>query len=81
VLGPLRLGGTLHHLGSFSVGGVARELDGSATMLFGVSTMYHRLAAAAEQEPDIVAALGKARLIVSGSAPQRIHPSSTRRPA
>ncbi|MGB8199169.1 MAG: AMP-binding protein, partial [Pseudonocardiaceae bacterium] len=40
VLGPLRLGGALHHLGSFSVEGVARELGGSATMLFGVPTMY-----------------------------------------
>ncbi|HEX5256991.1 MAG TPA: AMP-binding protein [Mycobacterium sp.] len=68
LLGPLRLGGTLHHLGSFSVGGVVRELSGSATMLFGVPTMYHRLAAAAEQDPDIAAALGKVRLLVSGSA-------------
>jgi malonyl-CoA/methylmalonyl-CoA synthetase len=68
VLGPLRLGGSLHHLGSFSVDGVARELGGSATMLFGVPTMYHRLAAAAEQEPHVAAALGRARLLVSGSA-------------
>ncbi|MGH3767468.1 MAG: AMP-binding protein [Pseudonocardiaceae bacterium] len=68
VLGPLRLGGALHHLGSFSVDGVARELAGTATMLFGVPTMYHRLAAAAEQDPQIAAALGRARLLVSGSA-------------
>ncbi|MBV9143060.1 MAG: acyl-CoA synthetase [Pseudonocardiales bacterium] len=68
VLGPLRLGGALHHLGSFSVEGVARALSGSATMLFGVPTMYHRLAAAAEQDPQIAAALGRARLLVSGSA-------------
>jgi malonyl-CoA/methylmalonyl-CoA synthetase len=68
VLGPLRLGGALHHLGSFSVDGVARELGGSATMLFGVPTMYHRLAAAAEQDPQVAAALGRARLLVSGSA-------------
>ncbi|MGH3706984.1 MAG: AMP-binding protein [Pseudonocardiaceae bacterium] len=68
VLGPLRLGGTLHHLGSFSVDGVARELGGAATMLFGVPTMYHRLAAAAEQDPQVAAALGQARLLVSGSA-------------
>jgi malonyl-CoA/methylmalonyl-CoA synthetase len=68
VLGPLRLGGTLHHLGSFSVEGVARELGGAATMLFGVPTMYHRLAAAAEQDPQVAAALGRARLLVSGSA-------------
>jgi len=68
VLGPLRLGGALHHLGSFSVDGVARELGGSATMLFGVPTMYHRLAAAAEQNSQVAAALGRARLLVSGSA-------------
>lgn len=68
VLGPLRLGGALHHLGSFSVGGVAHELAGAATMLFGVPTMYHRLAGAAEQDPRVAAALGRARLLVSGSA-------------
>jgi malonyl-CoA/methylmalonyl-CoA synthetase len=68
VLGPLRLGGALHHLGSFSVGGVAKELAGAATMLFGVPTMYHRLADAAEQDPQLAAALGRARLLVSGSA-------------
>ncbi len=73
VLGPLRLGGTLHHLGSFSVEGVARELarcasGDRATMLFGVPTMYHRLAAAAERDPQVAAALGRARLLVSGSA-------------
>ena len=68
VLGPLRLGGALHHLGSFSVEGVARELAGRATMLFGVPTMYHRLAAAAEQDSGVAAALGAARLLVSGSA-------------
>jgi malonyl-CoA/methylmalonyl-CoA synthetase len=68
VLGPLRLGGTLHHLGSFSVEGTARELGDRATVLFGVPTMYHRLAAAAEQDPQVAAALGRARLLVSGSA-------------
>jgi malonyl-CoA/methylmalonyl-CoA synthetase len=68
VLGPLRLGGALHHLGSFSVDGVARELAGAATMLFGVPTMYHRLAAEAERDPQVAAALGRARLLVSGSA-------------
>jgi malonyl-CoA/methylmalonyl-CoA synthetase len=68
VLGPLRLGGTLHHLGSFSPQSVAKELAGSATMLFGVPTMYHRLADAAERDPAIAQALGQARLLVSGSA-------------
>ncbi|MGH3604239.1 MAG: AMP-binding protein, partial [Pseudonocardiaceae bacterium] len=68
VLGPLRLGGAVHHLGSFSIDGVVRELGGSATMLFGVPTMYHRLAAAAECDPEVAAALSRARLLVSGSA-------------
>jgi len=68
VIGPLRLGGALHHLGSFSVEGAARELAGSATMMFGVPTMYHRLAAAAEEDSQVAAALGRARLLVSGSA-------------
>jgi malonyl-CoA/methylmalonyl-CoA synthetase len=68
VLGPLRLGGALHHVGSFSVDGIAQELGGSATMLFGVPTMYHRLAAAAERDPQVAGALGRARLLISGSA-------------
>lgn len=69
VLGPLRVGGALHHVGSFSVDRVTGELAGPATMLFGVPTMYHRLAAAAEQDRQVAAALGRARLLVSGSAP------------
>jgi malonyl-CoA/methylmalonyl-CoA synthetase len=68
VLGPLRIGAAVHHLGAFSVDGVARELAGGATMLFGVPTMYHRLAAAAERDPEIATALGRARLLISGSA-------------
>jgi malonyl-CoA/methylmalonyl-CoA synthetase len=68
VLGPLRRGGTLHHLGSFSIEAAAAELAGSATMLFGVPTMYHRLADAAEQDPSVASALAEARLLVSGSA-------------
>jgi malonyl-CoA/methylmalonyl-CoA synthetase len=68
VLGPLRRGGTLHHLGSFSVEGVTKELCGAATMLFGVPTMYHRLADAAEGDEAVADALGQARLLVSGSA-------------
>jgi malonyl-CoA/methylmalonyl-CoA synthetase len=44
-------------------------------MLFAVPTMYVRLLAAAEEDPTIAAALGSARLVVSGSAalPARIH--------
>jgi malonyl-CoA/methylmalonyl-CoA synthetase len=38
-------------------------------MLFGVPTMYRRLAEAAERDGGIAEALGRARLLVSGSAP------------
>ncbi|MPZ80242.1 MAG: AMP-binding protein [Actinophytocola sp.] len=68
VIGPLRRGGTLHHLGRFSSGGVAAELARDATMLFGVPTMYHRLAADCQADPALAAAVGSARLLVSGSA-------------
>jgi malonyl-CoA/methylmalonyl-CoA synthetase len=67
-LGPVRRGGGVHHLGRFSAEGAANALDGDATMLFAVPTMYHRLAAEAEQQPEICRALGQARLLVSGSA-------------
>lgn len=68
VLGPLRRGGALRHLGRFSVDGVARELADGGTMLFGVPTMYHRLAESLDGDPALVKALAGARLLVSGSA-------------
>ncbi|BAU82973.1 fatty-acyl-CoA synthase [Streptomyces laurentii] len=69
VIGPLRRGGELRHLGGFSVEGVAKELgDGGGTMLFGVPTMYHRIAEALPHDPALVRALAGARLLVSGSA-------------
>jgi len=67
-LGPLRLGGRVHHLGSFDPRAVAQELAGEATMLFAVPTMYHRLADVAEVAPEVAAGLRAARLLVSGSA-------------
>jgi malonyl-CoA/methylmalonyl-CoA synthetase len=69
VLGPLRTGGSLRHVGRFAPEAVCRELAGGATMLFGVPTMYHALAEAAEEDRAIAKALGGARLLVSGSAP------------
>jgi malonyl-CoA/methylmalonyl-CoA synthetase len=69
VLGPLRVGGSLRHTGRFSADAVCGELAAGATMLFGVPTMYHALAEAAEQDPAAAAALTRARLLVSGSAP------------
>jgi malonyl-CoA/methylmalonyl-CoA synthetase len=66
MLGPLRRGGGAWHLGRFDPAAVADALAGNATMLFGVPTMYHRLAA--EAEGDIARGLSAARLLVSGSA-------------
>ncbi|MER7956400.1 acyl-CoA synthetase [Streptomyces sp. NPDC096030] len=74
ILGPLRRGGSVRHLGAFSVEGVARELGaGGGTMLFGVPTMYHRIADALGDDPALVRALGGARLLVSGSAALPVH--------
>ncbi|MFI6655963.1 acyl-CoA synthetase [Streptomyces sp. NPDC050523] len=73
ILGPLRRGGSVRHLGRFSTEGVTRELNGGATMLFGVPTMYHRIAQALPQEPELAKALGRARLLVSGSAALPVH--------
>lgn len=69
VLGPLRRGGEVRHLGRFDVRGVARELSAGATMFFGVPTMYHRLAEALDDDRELAKALAGARLLVSGSAP------------
>jgi malonyl-CoA/methylmalonyl-CoA synthetase len=69
VLGPLRRGGRLVHLGRFSTEAAARALSGEGTMLFGVPTMYHRLVADAEGDAELARAIGAARLLVSGSAP------------
>ncbi len=79
VLGPLRRGGSVRHLGKFSPGGVARELGSGGTMLFGVPTMYHRLAevldgSASDAEREaLTRALSGARLLVSGSAALPVH--------
>ncbi|WP_017586056.1 acyl-CoA synthetase [Nocardiopsis ganjiahuensis] len=68
VLGPLRLGGHLVHLGRFDTAELTRALAAGATMLFGVPTMYHRLAEAVDEDPELVKELSRARLLVSGSA-------------
>ncbi|MFP8883802.1 acyl-CoA synthetase [Streptomyces mangrovi] len=86
VLGPLRRGGTLRHLGRFSPEAVAAALEEGGTMMFGVPTMYHRLAEAletgggADHEKDgeedggrLAEALRGARLLVSGSAALPLH--------
>jgi malonyl-CoA/methylmalonyl-CoA synthetase len=73
ILGPLRRGGSVRHLGRFDTEGVARELNDGATMLFGVPTMYHRIAEALPDDPELAKALGRARLLVSGSAALPVH--------
>ncbi|PGH48254.1 acyl-CoA synthetase [Streptomyces sp. Ru87] len=76
ILGPLRRGGQVRHLGRFSTGGVARELARGGTMLFGVPTMYHRIAESVTAgDRELAQALAGARLLVSGSAalPVRDH--------
>jgi malonyl-CoA/methylmalonyl-CoA synthetase len=72
VLGPLRLGGRFRHVGHFSPEAIAAELERGATMVFGVPTMYHRLADEADAQPRMAEALRRARLLVSGSAPLRV---------
>jgi malonyl-CoA/methylmalonyl-CoA synthetase len=69
VLGPLRRGGELRHLGRFDPAAAADALQNGATMLFGVPTMYHRLGREAESDAGLVDGLKRARLLVSGSAP------------
>ncbi|WNZ11772.1 acyl-CoA synthetase [Streptomyces sp. 11x1] len=73
ILGPLRRGGAVRHLGRFDTGAVAQELSSGATMLFGVPTMYHRIAETLPTDPDLAKALGRARLLVSGSAALPVH--------
>lgn len=73
ILGPLRRGGSVRHLGRFSVEGVRRELTDGATMLFGVPTMYHRIAEALPTDPGLAKALSGARILVSGSAALPVH--------
>ncbi|MFD7653052.1 acyl-CoA synthetase [Actinosynnema sp. NPDC059797] len=65
VLGVLRRGGTVHHLGTFTVAGAAAALEAGGTVMFGVPTMYHRVV----NEPEHAGAFRRARLLVSGSAP------------
>ena len=73
ILGPLRRGGSVRHLGRFSTEGVARELSAGATMLFGVPTMYHRIAGEVGADSALADALRGARLLVSGSAALPVH--------
>lgn len=76
----LAAGGRILLIPRFDIGAVtsAAGLE-EATMLFGVPTMYRRLAVAAETSAEVRGALASLRLMVSGSAPlspelwERIH--------
>ncbi len=68
LLGPLRRGGALRHLGTLSAVALAAAVDDGATLVFGVPTHYHRLADELETNARAAAAVGRARLLVSGSA-------------
>ncbi len=68
LLGPLRLGASVRHLGRFDATATIAEFERGATVLFGVPTMYHRLADAVTADPALAGSLGRARLLVSGSA-------------
>ena len=69
VLGPLRRGGQLEHVGRFSPQAIAGAVHRGATMVFGVPTMYHRIAQEVERTPELGEVIAGARLLVSGSAP------------
>jgi len=75
VLGALRVGSGLHHLGDFDAAATADALAAGGTMHFGVPTIYQRLADAAAADEHVADALRGARLLVSGSAglPAPVH--------
>jgi malonyl-CoA/methylmalonyl-CoA synthetase len=68
VLGTLRVGGELHLLPRFGPDEVCAAMARRGTMLFAVPTMYHRIAEHCEVAPEDARHLGRARLLVSGSA-------------
>ncbi len=75
LLGPLRRGGALEHVGRFSPGALAEALTRGATMVFGVPTMYGRIAREAAEDRELAEAFGRARVLISGSAalPTSVH--------
>ena len=80
LLGPLRRGGELRHLGRFEPAAAAAALRDGATMLFGVPTMYHRLGRAAEEDPAIADGLEQraaARVRLGAAARARVRRASS----
>lgn len=75
ILGPLRRGGQVEHVGRFAAASLGDALERGATMVFGVPTMYSRIAADAAEDGRLARAFAGARLLVSGSAalPALVH--------
>lgn len=69
VLGPLRRRGSVTVHSKFDPAVMCAAVAREATMLFGVPTMYHRLAEHLGRESSGCKGLRKARVLVSGSAP------------
>jgi len=69
LLGSIRLGASIDLLPRFTPEGVCAAMADGGTLLFAVPTMYHRLAEHCEADPAEARRLGRARLLVSGSAP------------
>ena len=68
-LGPLRRGGARRARRAVLDRRRSRPRSSAgATMVFGVPTMYHRLADAGEDDACVATALARARMLVSGSA-------------
>jgi malonyl-CoA/methylmalonyl-CoA synthetase len=68
--GAIRRGGALRWIPRFSPEELAAAIGSEPrAVLFAVPTMYHRLAEAGQADPAVARALGRARLLVSGSAP------------
>ncbi len=67
-LGPLWRGGSSHHVGRFDPQALGDAVRAGGTMVFGVPTMWNRIATACEENPALADSLAGARLLVSGSA-------------
>jgi malonyl-CoA/methylmalonyl-CoA synthetase len=80
ILGPLRRNAQVEHVGRFSPQALATALQNGATMVFGVPTMYSRIAREAETDTDVAKAFAAARVLVSGSAalPTTVHDAMRR---
>jgi malonyl-CoA/methylmalonyl-CoA synthetase len=68
IFGSVRVGGTLELLPRFAPEAVCAAMARGGTMLFGVPTMYHRIAEHCEASAEDARCLAGARLLVSGSA-------------